>query len=105
MLTQDSAGGIAHSVMAGSIGGGLGLAAPTCFAAVADRFHGRDYGSIQGTIILACSAGGAVGPWLGGMLHDLSGNYETAFTIAAAFILAGGLLMWAIRPGHGDVPA
>ena len=81
------------------------MAGPTCLAAVADRFHGRDYGSIQGTIILACSTGGAVGPWLGGMLHDVTGDYQIALTIAVAFIAASAALMWLIRPGHGDVPA
>ena len=104
MLTQDSLAGVAPFLLAGSTGCGLGIAAPTCFAAVADRFHGRDYGSIQGTIILACSAGGAVGPWLGGLLHDVTGSYQTALTIAVAFILASAILMWLIRPGHGDVP-
>jgi len=105
MLIPGSSAGIAPYVLAGSTGFGLGMAAPTCFAAVADRFHGRDYGSIQGTIILACSAGGAVGPWLGGLLHDVTGSYQVALSIAVAFIAASAVLMWLIRPGHGDVPA
>ena len=105
LLMQNSAGGIAPYILAGSTGWGLGMAGPTCLAAVADRFHGRDYGSIQGTIILACSTGGAVGPWLGGMLHDVTGDYQVALTIAVEFIAASAALMWLIRPGHGDVPA
>ena len=104
MLTQNSAASVTPFILAGSTGCGLGMAAPTCFAAVADRFHGRDYGSIQGTVILACSAGGAVGPWLGGLLHDLTDSYRIALTIAVAFILASAVLMWLIRSGHGDVP-
>ena len=105
LLIPHSATNIAPYVLAGSTGCGLGMAAPTCFAAVADRFHGRDYGSIQGTIIFACSAGGAVGPWLGGLLHDVTGNYETALSIAVGFIAVSALLMWLVRPGHGDVPS
>ena len=105
MLMRDGSASTIPYVLAGSSGWGLGMAAPTCFAAVADRFHGRDYGSIQGMIILACSTGGAVGPWLGGMLHDVTGNYDVALTIAVAFIAASAVLMWLIRPGHGDVPA
>jgi MFS family permease len=84
-------------------GFGLGIPPMTGYAAVADRFHGRHYGSIQGTIILAASIGGAIGPWLGGMLHDVSGNYQSALVVVVCVLLTGVVLMWLVRPGRGDV--
>ncbi|MBN1855919.1 MAG: MFS transporter [Dehalococcoidia bacterium] len=104
ILFQNSPGVTIAIVFAVCAGFGLGIAPMTGYAAVADRFHGRHYGSIQGTMILAASLGGAIGPWLGGMLHDTSGNYQGALTIVVCVLLTGNLLMWLIRPGKGDVP-
>ena len=48
----------------------------------AEIFQGRHYGSIFGTLMLASIAGGAVGPWLTGVLYDRTGSYTLAFWIA-----------------------
>jgi MFS family permease len=105
MLLQDNPGVVIPIVFAICGGYGMGIAPPACYAAVADRFHGRHYGSIQGTMILACSLGGTVGPWIGGVLHDLSGNYQSTLAIVVCILMTGALLMWLIRPGRGDVHA
>ncbi len=104
-LSQNNPSVVVPIVFAVCAGFGLGIAPMTCYAAVADRFHGRHYGSIQGTMILAASLGGAIGPWLGGVLHDMSGNYQTALAIVVCVLMTGALLMWLIRPGRGDVRA
>ena len=41
-------------------------------AVVLEIFQGKHFGSIFGTIMLAALAGGAAGPWVTGVLHDLS---------------------------------
>lgn len=93
-------------VFASGTGWGLGVTPPAMFAAVADRFHGRNYGAIHGTLILAISIGGAVGPWLGGVLHDVSGSYNTAFLIVQAVLVTGIIMVLlatrssAMPPGH-----
>lgn len=80
-------------------GWGLGVVPPACFAAMVDRFHGRNYGSIHGTMILFISLGGAIGPWLGGQLHDLSGSYFSVFALVQAFLIAAAvLIVFATRP-------
>ena len=84
-----------------STGFGLGLTPPTAFAAAADRFHGRNYGSIQGTLILACSLGGALGPWLGGALHDMSGTYGLALIVNMGIVLLSGFAMWRVQRERG----
>jgi MFS family permease len=80
-----------------STGFGLGLGPPTAFAAAADRFHGRNYGSIQGMLILSCSLGGALGPWLGAALHDIIGTYELAMVVNVAILLLSGVTMWRVQ--------
>ena len=103
LVTDREAGMLLPVVFAIASGFGMGIAPPTCFAAVADRFHGRHYGAIQGTMILAGSLGGALGPWLGGFLHDISGSYQSTLIIVQAFLLASAVLMWLLRPRKGAV--
>lgn len=88
-LAPDPTSTLIPIVFASGTGWGLGVTPPAMFAAVADRFHGRNYGAIHGTLILAISIGGAVGPWLGGVLHDISGSYNTAFLIVQAVLVTG----------------
>src|SRR5437763_938299 len=62
--------------------GALGYGLTSVFAAiVAEIFQGKHYGSIFGTLMLAAIAGGALGPWATGALHDAYGNYALAFLI------------------------
>ena len=88
-------------------GWGLGVTGPTCYAALADRFHGRNYGAIQGTMILFVSLGAAVGPWTGGRLHDLTGSYQSTFILVQALLLAAAVLFIIVsrRSGEAGEPA
>jgi predicted MFS family arabinose efflux permease len=54
----------------------------------ADLFHGKSFGSIIGAIALFIGAGARIGPWLGGMIHDWTGNYYWAFCLAQVMTLA-----------------
>ena len=61
-------------------------------AVVLEIFQGKHYGSIFGTIMLAALAGGAAGPWVTGLLHDLHGNYTStcsAFAIGVSGTVVG----------------
>jgi MFS family permease len=60
----------------------------------ADLFHGKAFGSIIGAIALFIGAGAGIGPWLGGMIHDWTGNYYWAFCIAQAMTLASVAFIW-----------
>jgi MFS family permease len=66
---------------------------------VLEIFQGRQYGSIFGTVMLAGLAGGAVGPWLTGLLHDVTGTYTLAFAIGIAVSLTSALAIWRASPG------
>src|SRR5712672_1576968 len=68
-------------------------------AEVVEIFQGRHYGSIFGTIMVAALAGGAAGPLVTGVLHDLSGNYTLAFLIGVAVSGLSALAIWRASPG------
>lgn len=58
---------------------GFGARGPILSAMAADIFRGRSYGKIYGLIILGNNVGMALGPWWGGFVYDLMGNYTLAF--------------------------
>lgn len=70
-------------------------------ALAGDLFEGPEFGTINGYIISAFGLGGALGPWLGGYLFDLTGHYTQAFWIGiAATVLATAGVMLAGRGIH-----
>lgn len=76
---------------------GYGLAA--VYGAVpADIFQGPRYGTIFGTLTIAGSAGAAAGPWLTGLLFDLTGSYASSFQITIGLSLASAALIWLAAP-------
>jgi len=77
---------------------GMGLAAPVFFTVVADLFSGRNFGSIQGTVIFGFSFGGAFSPWLAGFLHDKTGSYDITYLVLLVALCLCMLLMWFIAP-------
>lgn len=62
-------------------------------AIAADLFHGRSFGAIIGAIALFIGAGAGLGPWLGGILYDWSGDYAEAFWLAQATSLISMILI------------
>ena len=78
---------------------GVGAAGPVFYTVVADLFQGRHFGSIQGTVVLGFSLGGAIAPWLAGFLHDKTNSYFLTFFILMGSLIASAVLMWLIAPG------
>jgi MFS family permease len=68
-------------------------------AVVLEIFQGPHYGSIFGCVMLVALAGGAAGPWVTGMLYDLTGDYTVAFAIAIGVSLLSGFAIWQAAPG------
>jgi MFS family permease len=68
-------------------------------------FQGRHYGGIFGTLMLAGIAGGAAGPFVTGVLHDRTGNYQAAFGIGVAVSIVSALAIWQAAPRHVRVVA
>ena len=79
--------------------GTLGYGLTSVMGAIpAEIFEGRHYGSIFGTVMLSAILGGAAGPWLAGLLHDLSGNYIAAFWISAGCSGISAGAIWFAAP-------
>jgi MFS family permease len=67
-------------------------------AVVVEIFQGKHYGSIFGTIMLAALAGGAAGPWVTGVVHDVSGSYTIAFVIGIGVSALSAIAIWQASP-------
>jgi len=97
-LIKDSSQPWMAFLFAVCFGLGLGVMPPVLFAVVADLFHGESFGSIQGFIVLGISLGGAISPWLAGLLYDRTGSYVPSFYLLIGSLLACGVMMWLLAP-------
>ena len=79
--------------------GALGYGVTSVVGAIpAEIFQGRHYGSIFGTLMLSAIAGGAAGPWIAGVLHDVTGSYRLVFWIAIVVSLLSAVTIWLAAP-------
>ena len=79
--------------------GVLGYGVVSVFAAIpTEIFQGRQSATIFGTINLAAIGGGAVGPWLTGVIHDVTGSYVVAFWVAIGCSAFSVLCIWLAAP-------
>lgn len=65
---------------------------------VAEIFEGPHYGSVFGTISIALIGGGAAGPWITGVIHDMTGSYRLAFLVAIACCIVSAAAIWMAAP-------
>lgn len=65
---------------------------------VAEIFEGPHYGSVFGTISIALVSGGAAGPWIAGVIHDMTGSYRLAFLVAIACCIISAAAIWMAAP-------
>jgi fucose permease len=82
-------------------GFGGGLWTPTIFAGAADIFHGRHFGAVAGLLLTGMGVGGAIGPWLGGYLFDISGTYISGFILSIVSIVIACVCLWVAAPRMG----
>ncbi|HUS95549.1 MAG TPA: MFS transporter [Hyphomicrobiaceae bacterium] len=81
--------------------GFLGYALTSVMGAiVAEIFEGPHYGIIFGTITVALMAGGAVGPWVTGVIHDVTGSYRLAFQLGIGSCVLSAVAIWIAGPGR-----
>ncbi len=79
-------------------GFGSGLATPVTYAASADIFHGRHFGTVGGLLLGGMGVGSILGPWLGGHLFDISGSYTIAFIFCIFSLILSCLFLWVAAP-------
>ncbi len=73
---------------------GFGSRGPIMAAMIADMFSGKHFGSIYGFINIGNGIGGALGPWLGGFLHDLTGSYQIPFSLCIPALVLANIFFW-----------
>jgi OFA family oxalate/formate antiporter-like MFS transporter len=65
---------------------------------VARLFGLKNHGLIYGVIGLGFTAGGGVGPFVTGYIHDITGSYRNAFLVNIAFTVVGFILTVLLKP-------
>lgn len=80
---------------------GAGLHAPTLVAGTADIFHGKCFGAIVGLLQTGMGLGGAIGPWIGGLIYDVSGSYVSAFILCMVCFALACIAVWIAAPRNG----
>jgi MFS family permease len=85
--------------------GTLGYSLTSVMGAIpVESFAGSHSGSIFGSVMLAAIFGGAAGPWVAGVSHDLTGDYSTAFWLSIACSAVSAIAVWRGVPRpSGDV--
>jgi MFS family permease len=79
--------------------GGLGYAVATTMGPiVAEIFEGKSFGTIFSLTMTALIAGGAIGPFVTGLLHDWTGNYDIAWSLGIACSIVCALGVWLAAP-------
>lgn len=76
-------------------GGAMGSRGPVVSALTARLFPGQ-VGAVFGCIMIGLGLGGAMGAWIAGWLHEVTGSYNAGFAVAVLACLIGGALFWAI---------
>jgi MFS family permease len=76
---------------------GFGARGPIITAMASDLFGGRRFGVIYGAMSLGNGLGGAIGPWFGGVVHDVTGSYRVAFLASVVFCACGAACFWLAR--------
>jgi MFS family permease len=64
----------------------------------AEIFAGRHAGGIFGMVMVFGILGGAAGPWVAGLLHDLAGSYTPVFWISIGLNVVSAAAIWRAAP-------
>ena len=75
-----------------------GIRGPLMVALRADFFGAASFGAIMGWSSLIVMFGMSGGPIIAGVLHDMTGNYRSGFTLLAVLSLAGAFCFLAAKP-------
>ena len=65
---------------------------------VAEIFEGPHYGTIFGAMTVALTGGGAVAPWVAGVIHDATGSYRLAWALAIVCCVVSVAAIWIAAP-------
>jgi len=84
---------------------GWGIRGPLMVALRADYFGPKSFGTIMGISSLIVMLGMTTGPIFCGVMFDLYGNYQAAFTTMAFVSLSGSVCFYLARPPRNQIAA
>jgi MFS family permease len=76
---------------------GQGSRALVLSAISAEIFLGRSFGAIYGYFTLSIGVGGAIGAWVGGLIHDITHSYFIAFSLSTLLFVLSVAIVWPSR--------
>ena len=79
-------------------GTGYGAAPPLIPSITADFFLGSSFGLIFSLICVGGGVGGSLGPFISGLLYDISGAYSISFTLCFISLFLSCLFIWIAGP-------
>jgi MFS family permease len=83
---------------------GYGGLDPPIVSLIGDAFGLRRVGLIMGSLIIGWGLGAAAGPFLAGLIFDMSNSYSVAFLVAALMMVAAAVFISRISaPKQGSV--
>jgi MFS family permease len=74
----------------------MGTRGPIISSVCARYFAGSSVATIYGTIYSTNAIGAAIGSFMGGLLHDLTGGYGAGLIMALGFIVLAALPFWTV---------
>ena len=98
LLIAHAASALAVIVFAALHGLAWGMRGPQMMALRADYFGASSFGTIMGFSSLVVMLGMALGPVIAGYMADLSGSYESGFTLLALLCLLGSACFFVATP-------
>lgn len=100
-LIGSGSGGLALAVLFVILFGiGYGSAAPMLPSVSADIFSGRAFGIIFAMIGIGGGLGGSCGPFVAGLIHDLTDSYTLSLSISIISLTISCSLVWIAGPGR-----
>jgi MFS family permease len=79
-------------------GAGFGMRISQLTTIPADLFHGPAFGAILGLANGGGGLGGLIGPFVGGYLFDVTGDYRASFALSALAIVGATVAAWIAAP-------
>jgi len=77
----------------------FGYGAASVFGSIpAELFAGKRYGAIFGVLAAGAGVGAACGPWLTGLLYDITGSYDSGFALAIGVCALSIISIWIASP-------
>ncbi|MBE9482135.1 MAG: MFS transporter [Chloroflexi bacterium] len=80
---------------------GYGGIDPPIVAMVGDLFGVRRLGTIMGSLVVGWGLGAALGPYITGLVFDLSNNYSMAFLLGALLMIMSAVFIYWIEAPMG----